>query len=203
MGQRIRAAAGWREICMDDPLPNSLATEAGRRRARDIAKAVLVPHATMRLVLANRGRGISPAHSRLRSKPAAIDWLTQCISVVDGQRTLRVLMADDFNQYTVVDLPIPDDCTPLEFLTGVMQFKKLPVIMRLDAAKNAAYYVHPRMMAVRVDEGGGKLELDIHGGLPALPGTATIMPGQPTPAAPPRQGQWRKKKPKKKPHGSA
>jgi hypothetical protein len=201
MGFSLGAAAVPRKIRADDPLPPNLSTEWYRRRARDIAKAMLVPHQTMRLVLANRSRGLTPAHSRLRGQPLAIDWLTQCISVVDGRRTLRVLMPDDkFNVYTVIDLPIPDDCTPLEFLMGVMRHKPLPAIMRLDAAKNAAYYVHPRMMAVRVDEGGGKVELDIQGGLPPLPGTATIMPHGPAPAEPQRKGQWRKKK-KPKPHG--
>jgi hypothetical protein len=49
--------------------------------------------------------------------------------------------------------------TPLAFLLAVMRNSKLPISTRMQAAANAAAYVHP------------KLSASLHGALPAAPGS--------------------------------
>lgn len=41
--------------------------------------------------------------------------------------------------------------TPVEFLLRVMRNSKAPMPMRVDAAKAAAPYVHPRLSAILLD----------------------------------------------------
>jgi hypothetical protein len=74
-----------------------------------------------------------------------------------------------------VELGLPDDATPLEFLTAVYQSELLPVNVRLDAAKNAAMYRHPRLIAVAAIKASDE-KLYLSGGLPTLPGTTIDMP---------------------------
>jgi hypothetical protein len=72
---------------------------------------------------------------------------------------------------------IPDDCTPLEFLTAVMRMKNVPLFLRVDCAKQAAQYKHPKPMAISVVSGEA-MAITVEGGLPRLPGAETIMPGE-------------------------
>ncbi len=48
--------------------------------------------------------------------------------------------------------------TPLEFMLGVMRNDEQPFPVRLDAAKSAAPYVHPKLAAI---EHSGKLEVEL------------------------------------------
>lgn len=41
--------------------------------------------------------------------------------------------------------------TPLEFLTKVMKDRKRPIAMRIECAKAAAPYMHPRLSNVEID----------------------------------------------------
>jgi hypothetical protein len=72
-------------------------------------------------------------------------------------------------------LVIPDEATPLEFLTATYRDERVPFDMRLDAAKAAAAYTHPRLIAVHAIAAQGE-KIVLSGGLPRLPGTETIMP---------------------------
>src|SRR5215472_14626437 len=59
------------------------------------------------------------------SRRVNITWLENLVIVEDGQRIFRTLMPDDEkpNGFFTVDLPIPDDASPLEFLLAVMRHK--------------------------------------------------------------------------------
>jgi hypothetical protein len=68
------------------------------------------------------------------------------------------------------------DLSPKEFLHAVYRDVRMPMATRIDAAKAAAVYEHPRLAQVNQDITGG-LKITIEGGLPTLPGTNIIMPG--------------------------
>jgi hypothetical protein len=63
-----------------------------------------------------------------------------------------------------------------DFLRAVYTCSRLPMSTRIEAAKAAAAYEHPRLQQVASDITAG-VRLVIEGGLPALPGTNVIMPG--------------------------
>lgn len=67
------------------------------------------------------------------------------------------------------------DLTSLEFLKAVQRDRKLPMSVRIDAAKAAAVYEHPRLAQVNQDLTAG-VRIIIEGGLPPMPGTNIIMP---------------------------
>ena len=63
-----------------------------------------------------------------------------------------------------------------DFLRAVYTCSRLPMSTRIEAAKAAAAYEHPRLQQIASDVTAG-VRLIIEGGLPALPGTNVIMPG--------------------------
>jgi hypothetical protein len=70
------------------------------------------------------------------------------------------------------------DLNDLEWLHAVRNERKLPMSVRIDAAKAAAVYAHPRLAQVNQDMTVGAT-IRIEGGLPQLPGTNIIMPQAP------------------------
>jgi hypothetical protein len=64
---------------------------------------------------------------------------------------------------------------PKDFLNEVVWDPRLPMPVRIDAAKAVAVYEHPRL-AQQTQDVNANLNIRIHGGLPALPGTNIIMP---------------------------
>jgi hypothetical protein len=65
--------------------------------------------------------------------------------------------------------------TSKDFLRAVYTCSRLPMSTRIEAAKAAAAYEHPRLQQVASDITAG-VRMIIEGGLPALPGTNVIMP---------------------------
>jgi hypothetical protein len=107
-----------------------------------------------------------------------IKWLIDLIVLKpDGKRVFRYMGPKDSanGNGLYFEMAIPEDATPLEFLTALYRSPRAPMIMRLDAAKNAAQYVHAKLMAVKIVD-HAKPVYEIVGGLPELPGTHTIMP---------------------------
>jgi hypothetical protein len=93
-------------------------------------------------------------------------------------RTTGSIMADDDGgSPLIIDLRLRPDASPLDFLTAMYRHPSVPLGMRLTAAQNAAQYVHPRLVAIAAVSPQGE-RFEIRGGLPALPGAPTIMPGQ-------------------------
>lgn len=91
------------------------------------------------------------------------------------------IMADDNSgSPLVIELRLKPDATPLDFLTAVYRHPSIPLGMRLDAAKNAAMYLHPKLVAIAAVAPGGE-RFEIKGGLPSLPGAPTIMPRRESP----------------------
>jgi hypothetical protein len=70
------------------------------------------------------------------------------------------------------------DLSDLEWLHAVRNDRKMPMSVRIDAAKAAAVYAHPRLAQVNQDMTVGAT-IRIEGGLPQLPGTNIIMPQTP------------------------
>ena len=70
--------------------------------------------------------------------------------------------------------------SPQEFLLAVMHDRKMPMSARIDAAAKVSVYMHPRLAQVSQDITAG-LKIVIEGGLPQLPGTNIIMPGESPP----------------------
>jgi hypothetical protein len=82
---------------------------------------------------------------------------------------------DDSGQPLIIKIKLRPDASPLDFLTAIYRHEGVPLGMRLDAAKNAAMYLHPKLVAIAAVATGGE-RFEIVGGLPALPGSTTIMP---------------------------
>lgn len=102
-------------------------------------------------------------------------WLTNAIVIQDHRQVFDVAVPSDDGGIVRVKIVLAEDATPLEFLLAVMRHSDAPLVMRLDAAKTAAMYIHSRKATLRIEE-SGKISLDIKGGLPPLPGTNTVMP---------------------------
>jgi hypothetical protein len=84
------------------------------------------------------------------------------------------------------------DLSPVEFLNALMHDTRLPIPMRIEAAKAVSVYIHPRLAQVTQDVTAG-MTIRIQGGLPDLPGTNIIMPthekpGRQTPPVNPPKG---------------
>jgi hypothetical protein len=93
-------------------------------------------------------------------------------------RTTGSIMADDDSgSPLIIEIRLNPDATPLDFLTAVYRHSSVPLGMRLQAAMNAAQYIHPKLVAIAAVSPGGE-RFEIKGGLPALPGAPTIMPGK-------------------------
>lgn len=65
--------------------------------------------------------------------------------------------------------------TPLDYLLRVMRNPRNEVDVRVDAAKAAAPYVHPKLAQINTN-GTNIVTIIVEGGLPAMPGSPTIMP---------------------------
>jgi hypothetical protein len=74
-----------------------------------------------------------------------------------------------------ISLVLPDAATPLDFLVAAYRSEEVPLEMRLEAAKSAALYMHPKLIAIAGMAPRGEV-LRLSGGLPLLPGTETQMP---------------------------
>jgi hypothetical protein len=85
------------------------------------------------------------------------------------------MAGDDDDDDLYVDLGLEDDASPLEFLMAVYRSNIVPINLRVDAAKNAAMYVHPKLIAVAAVKTGQE-KLMLSGGLPNLPGANVVMP---------------------------
>lgn len=70
-----------------------------------------------------------------------------------------------------------DDLSPKDFLLAVMRDRRVPLAARMDAAAKVAVFEHPRLAQVSQDVTSG-VTIRIEGGLPPLPGTNIIMPGE-------------------------
>lgn len=82
---------------------------------------------------------------------------------------------DDGAPPPAIRIEMAPNATPLEFLEAVFRHNDVPLGMRLDAAKNAAQYRHPKLqMHKMLDDTNGPLVIE--GGLPMLPGVETRMP---------------------------
>ena len=84
-----------------------------------------------------------------------------------------------------VRLRLPANCTSLQFLQAVYSHPRLPLELRIEAETAALPYQHPRLVMIAPSNlNPTETRLVISGGLPRLPGTDTIMPGDPPPPAP-------------------
>jgi hypothetical protein len=70
-----------------------------------------------------------------------------------------------------------EDIAPKDFLLAVMRDRRIPLQSRMEAAAKVAVYEHPRLAQTTQDLTAG-VKIIIEGGLPTLPGTNIIMPGQ-------------------------
>lgn len=71
-----------------------------------------------------------------------------------GSKNKRTLMMEQVVK-NLMDEATSDGPSPLEFLLTTMKNQDLPLEKRIDAAKAAAAYVHPRLNAV--DNAGDKV----------------------------------------------
>jgi hypothetical protein len=68
------------------------------------------------------------------------------------------------------------ELTSKDFLRAIRNDRRVPLSVRMEAAKAEAVYEHPRLAQVSQDVNAG-ITIRIEGGLPDLPGTNVIMPG--------------------------
>ena len=78
-------------------------------------------------------------------------------------------------------LRLPKSCDGLDFLMAVVRNPKIDLDVRIECAVAALPYQKPRLVAF-VQQGNtnpNETRIVITGGLPRLPGTDTIFPGDP------------------------
>jgi hypothetical protein len=78
-------------------------------------------------------------------------------------------------------LRLPKNCDGLDFLMAVVRNPKIDLDVRIECAVAALPYQKPRLVAFVQQSSASPNEtrLIIQGGLPKLPGTNTIFPGDP------------------------
>jgi hypothetical protein len=84
-------------------------------------------------------------------------------------------------------LRLPKNCDGLDFLMAVVRNPKIDLDVRIECAVAALPYQKPRLVAF-VQQGNvnpNEMRLVIQGGLPKLPGTSTVFPGDPPRPSPP------------------
>ena len=86
-----------------------------------------------------------------------------------------------------VRLRLPKNATSLDLLRAVYRHPRLPAEVRIEAAGMALPYEHPRLVMIAPASTEART-IRIVGGLPRLPGTETIMPGDKPPVLPPVSG---------------
>jgi hypothetical protein len=74
-------------------------------------------------------------------------WLTNCIVIRTGQQIFDVTVPGDDGAPTRIRIMLPENAPPLDFLLAVMRCPAAPLIMRMEAAKYAAVFMHERKMA--------------------------------------------------------
>jgi hypothetical protein len=120
--------------------------------------------------------------ARTQRGEAGVDWNDKFSEYLRWRRVRLLTLAmaegnDNKGVPKLVNIIVGPDCSPLDFLQAVMRCNEVPLFIRQDAAKAAAQYIHPRLLAVSTAE-TGSLVVKVEGGLPPLPGTNTIMPGE-------------------------
>jgi hypothetical protein len=86
---------------------------------------------------------MSPALRRIHRVERRSRWLTNCIVDHGDRKTFDLAGIDPMTgRKFAVHLEMPLDATLCDFLMLVMRCEDAPVIMRLDAAKNAAVLTH-------------------------------------------------------------
>jgi hypothetical protein len=99
---------------------------------------------------------LSPALRRIYRAERRSRWLTNCI-VEHPERGLKTFDLEGCDPLTgrrfAVHLQLPLDASLCDFLNAVMRCPTAPVVMRLDAAKNAAVLMHrkPRPVITAVE----------------------------------------------------
>jgi hypothetical protein len=79
-----------------------------------------------------------------------------------------------------IRLRLPLSCTALQFLQKVYTHPRIPMETRIECAIAAMPYQTPKLLAVVTNSSNpGEQVLRIVGGLPKLPGTDTVFPGDP------------------------
>jgi hypothetical protein len=79
-----------------------------------------------------------------------------------------------------IRLRLPPNCTALQFLQKVYMHPRIPMETRIEAATQTLPYQSPKLIAVVTNNNSnsGEQVLRIVGGLPKLPGTNTVFPGE-------------------------
>jgi hypothetical protein len=93
-------------------------------------------------------------------------------------------------EHKAVRLRLPKNATSLDFLRAVYKHPRMPMAVRLEAAGMALPFEHPRLVMITPANSAGSNEqrIIISGGLPRLPGTATLFPhSAPEPFSPPER----------------
>jgi hypothetical protein len=77
-------------------------------------------------------------------------WLTNAIVIKEGRQVFDVTVPHDDGTPSRILITLPGTATPLQFLQAVMRCPAAPLIMRMEAAKYAAVFMHERKTAIRV-----------------------------------------------------
>jgi hypothetical protein len=77
-----------------------------------------------------------------------------------------------------VQMNLPPDATPLDFLSRVYVNDKIPVNLRIAAALGAAPYVHERVLMIKkAAPEEAAPTIIVEGGMPSLPGAPPLLEG--------------------------
>jgi hypothetical protein len=88
-----------------------------------------------------------------------------------------------------IRIRLPKDFTAYDFLKKVIGHSRVDLHTRIAAAVACLPYEKPRLIAVMPSSvGSNEMRIVVNGGLPRLPGSTTIFPGDPPePYSPPPQ----------------
>jgi hypothetical protein len=73
-----------------------------------------------------------------------VRWLTNCIVIRNGQQIFDLTCPRDDGASARILITLAEDAPPLDFLLAVMRCPAAPLIMRMEAAKYAAVFMHER-----------------------------------------------------------
>jgi hypothetical protein len=71
-------------------------------------------------------------------------WLTNCIVIKNHQQVFDIIAPHDDGGKVHLLITLPENAALLELLLAIIRHPEAPLVMRLDAAKNAAVFMHPR-----------------------------------------------------------
>jgi hypothetical protein len=129
---------------------------AARAFARTITKGKHHPHSVVsRQKLSEGLRRLYAMDAQARREHLAAKrsrWLTDCLVTQGDRKVFDLTCKGDAGSPVTVHIEMPVDASLLDFLLLIMRSETAPLVMRIDAAKNACLLMYERKARVVVED---------------------------------------------------